>query len=493
MSSPVELKSASQLLALLKDGSIGAVELLDLLLVRCEQSNPAINAVVAFDIDGARDAAKAADNLAKSERRALHGLPMTIKDSYEVVGMTATCGFPHLANHRPQSDADAVALLRSAGAVFYGKTNLPFAASDHQSYNDLYGTTNNPWDLSRTPGGSSGGAAAAVAAGLTPLELGSDIAGSIRTPCHYCGVYGHKPSFNLVSSRGHIPPMPGATGLMDLAVYGPIARSAFDLELAMDVLAAPRAVDAHAWSAHMPPSRHESLSDFRVALWAHDIPYPVDSRCLEAMHTYAEELRRLGVQVDETARPQIDPGASDNLYIAMLFAVVSSGMPDEDVQTTIDVREEFGPEAGNFPQRIADAMRMSYARYLQLREEQGQLRAVWQRFFDDYDLILCPVMPTVAPHHDHSGDGPGHIAQYNRKLIVDGRPVPYLHGLQWPGLVSIVGLPATAMPTGEFVDGMPVGLQAVGPWLEDRTPIRFAQLLEQALGSFNFPSSVKLA
>ncbi len=238
----------------------------------------------------------------------------------------------------------------------------------------------------------------------------------------------------------------------------------------------------------MPASRHERLADFRVALWADDTAYPVDSGCLEAMHAYAEDLRKLGVSVDETARPDIDPVASDDLYFAMLFAIVSSDMPEAEVQATIDARDDFGAEAGDFPQRIADAMRMSYARYMQLREEQGRLRAVWQRFFNDYDLILCPIMPTVAHPHDHSGSGPGHIAQYDRRLIVDGEPVPYLHGLQWAGLITVVDLPATAVPTGRFVDGMPVGLQVVGPWLEDRTPIRFAQLVEQALGSLKLPS-----
>jgi amidase len=184
------------------------------------------------------------------------------------------------------------------------------AAADHQSYNALYGTTNNPWNPERTPGGSSGGAAAAVAAGFSALELGSDIGGSIRCPSHFCGVYGHKSSYNLVPMRGHIPPPPGALSSPPLGIGGPIARSATDLELALDVLAAPTAADLAAWSVRIPPSRHERLADFRAALWADQKAYSVDRRCVDAMHSYADELRRLGVQVDPDARPAIDVGAS---------------------------------------------------------------------------------------------------------------------------------------------------------------------------------------
>jgi amidase len=481
---PLELHSATDLLRLLQGRKLGSLELLDLQLSRLERLNPALNAVVATDIEGARQSARAADNAPPDRGGALHGLPMTIKDAYEVIGMPATCGFPHLSKHVPQQDAAAVARLRAAGAVLFGKTNVPLAAADHQSYNPVYGTTNNPWDLKRTPGGSSGGAAAAVAAGLSPLELGSDIGGSIRCPSHFCGVYGHKSSYGLVPMRGHIPPPPGALSLASLGVGGPIARSAEDLELALDILAAPATTEVNAWSLRIPPSRHERLTDFRVALWADQKAYSVDQRCLEAMHSYAEELRKARVRVDEQARPEIDVEASDDLYVALLFSTVSAGMPEDVLARTEQVARELNAGPRSYPARIAKAVRLTHHAFLSLQERQLHLQQAWARFFASYDVILCPIMPTVAFPHDHSGEGPGHIAQYSRRMTVDGKPTPYLNGLQWPGLVTVAHLPATAIPTGRRIDGMPMGLQVVGPYLEDRTALRFAQLAEQALGGF---------
>ena len=474
MSAAAEL-SATGLLALLRGRELGSLELLDLQLDRIERFNPQLNAVVALDIERARAAARAADDTPAERRGPLHGLPMTIKDSYEVAGMPATCGLPHLAEHVPARDADAVARLRAAGAVPFGKTNLPSAAADHQSYNPVYGTTNNPWDVGRTPGGSSGGAAAAVAMGFSPLELGSDIGGSIRCPAHYCGVYGHKPSYGAVPLRGHIPPMPGELLAPPLGVAGPIARSAADLELALDVLA----------PAPPGPSRHERLSDFRVALWADGTQFSADARCLDAMRAYADDLRGLGVHVDESARPDIDVAASDDLYVAMLFSTISAGMPEEMLAAT--EAAGAGTDPRGYPARIAKAVRLTHHEFVALQEQQLQLQEAWRRFFEDFDLILCPVMPTVAFPHDHSGDGPGHLAQYTRTTLVDGAPVPYMNGLQWPGLVTVANLPATAIPTGRRVDGMPTGLQVVGPFAEDRTPLRFATLAERALGGFAPP------
>lgn len=484
---PITLKSATELLRLLRERKLGALELLDLQLSRIDRLNPALNAVVALDIETARQSARAADSVSADKRGPLHGLPITIKDAFEVIGMPATCGFPHLAKHVPQRDAEAVARLRAAGGVPFGKTNVPLAAADHQSYNPVYGTTNNPWDVKRTPGGSSGGAAASVAAGFSPLELGSDIGGSIRCPSHFCGVYGHKSSYNLVPIRGHIPPAPGAMLKPALGIAGPIARSAADLELALDVLAAPSNNDRPAWSVRIPPSRHERLTDFRIALWADQKGYSVDRRCVEAMQVYADDLRKAGAQVDEHARPEINIETSDDTYVAMLFSTVSDGMSEEILSQTERAARALDAGPRSYPTRIAKAVRLTHHEFLALQEQQLQLRRAWARFFESYDVILCPIMPTVAFPHDQSGAGPGHIAQYSRTTTVDGKPVPYLNGLQWPGLVTVAHLPATAIPTGRRIDGMPMGLQAVGPYLEDRTPIRFAQLAEQALGGFTPP------
>ena len=481
---PLEFRSAITLLALLRSRRLGARELLDLQLSRIERTNSSLNAVVALDVEGARNAARVADNAAADARGPLHGLPITIKDAYEVVGMPATCGVPHLEKHVPARDADAVARLRAAGAIPFGKTNVPFAAADHQSYNAVYGRSNNPWEVRRTPGGSSGGAAASVAAGFSSLELGSDIGGSIRCPAHFCGVFGHKSSYGIVPMRGHIPPMPGAIVMPPLGIGGPIARSASDLELALDVLIAPAEAQRPAWSVKIPASRHERLSDFRVALWADQKSFSVDRRCVEAMQEFAQDLRRVGVRVDDDARPEFDPLDSDDLYVAMLFNTVSEGMPEEVLALTERVASDMKADARSYPARIAKAIRFTHHQFLALAEQQAQLCLAWQKFFERYDVILCPIMPTVAFPHDQSGAGPGHIAQYSRTTMVDGKPVPYMNGLQWPGLATVANLPATAIPTGRFIEGMPMGLQVVGPFLEDRTTLRFAQLAEAALGGF---------
>ncbi|MFO1410141.1 MAG: amidase [Steroidobacteraceae bacterium] len=483
----IELQSATEQLQLLRERRIGALELLDLLLARIERLNPRLNAVVARDVEGARRAARAADDAPAGNRGPLHGLPLTIKDVWAVAGMPAACGMPELAGYVPAQDADAVARLRAAGAIPFAKTNVPYAASDHQSYNDVYGTSNNPWNLARTPGGSSGGAAAAVAAGLTSLELGSDIGGSIRCPAHFCGVYGHKPSYGIVPLRGHIPPPPGAQVVPPLPVGGPIARSARDLELALDLLVAPAEIERTAWSIRLPPSRRDTLSGFRVALWADARHYSVDARCLAAMQSYAADLRRIGVQVDEAARPEFDPAEYEALYLELLFAVMSAGMPEPLLAAVGQIAAGMPASAGAYPARIARALRTSHGRFGELLEQQAQMVLRWRAFFERHDVLLCPIMPTVAYAHDHTVAGPGPASQFLRTISVDDRPVPYLAGLQWPGVATLANLPATALPTGRRVDGLPVGMQAIGPYLEDRTPLRFAQLVERELGGYRAP------
>jgi amidase len=488
MPGEIELATATEQLAQLRARRIGSRELLDLLLERIDRLNRDVNAVVALDVEGARAAARAADDAPRARRGPLHGLPMTIKDAYEVAGsMPTTCGMPELAKHRPTRDADAVARLREAGAIIFGKTNLPYGAADHQSYNPVYGVTRNPWNPERTPGGSSGGSAAAVAMSFTALELGSDIAGSIRCPAAFCGVYGHKASFGLVPMRGHIPPPPGGLTRVPLAVGGPLARSAEDVELALDVLAAPAAFDSAAWSVRIPPSRHEQLDQFRVAMWADASAYTVDGRCLEAMRALAKDLRSAGAHVDEAARPEIDFAASDDLYVALLFSSIMVGIPEEVIALTVQVAADMKAEPRSYPARIARAVRMTRTDYAMLLQQQQELCRAWQKFFERYDVLLCPAMPTVAFPHDHSEGGPGHVAQYKRTITVDGRPVPYLNQMQWPGFATIANLPSTALPTGRFIDGMPFGIQAIGPYLEDRTPLRFAQRVQGALGGFKPP------
>lgn len=480
-------QSASRWLELLRDRRIGAVELLELHLGQLDRHNGSLNAVVATDLEAARAAAKASDNTPAAARGALHGLPMTVKDTFEVVGMPATCGFPFLANHRPHKDADAVERLKAAGAIVYGKTNLPPGAFDWQSANPVYGQTNNPWNLARTPGGSSGGSAAAVAAGFSPLELGSDIGGSIRVPAHFCGIYGHKPTYGLVPGAGHIPPLPGFHLRVEMGVCGPLARSARDLELAMDVLVAPGQREAPAWRAVLPPSRHERLQDFRVALWADDRTYALDAGCAQAIDAWAQDLHRLGVQVDRHARPDIDWQASYDTYIVTVMQLMGAGAPPEMVQQLIDAGTAAEP--GSYPCRVAQALSLRHFEYFGVVDQRERLCSQWHEFFRRYDVLICPNFATVAYAHDHRGaEMPNPVLAYEaRRMVVNGVAHPYLDGLQWPAVATVADLPATAVPTGRMVDGMPMGVQVIGPANEDRTPLRFAQLLQEALNGHKVP------
>ena len=480
--------TATEQKQLLASRRISAVELLDAHLERVNRINPVCNAVVALDEEGARREARTIDEkLARGGSTGpLHGLPMTIKDSFAVVGMTATCGLEALRDYRPPQDAVAVAKIRAAGAVIFGKTNLPAGAADHQSCNTLFGLTRNPWDGERTVGGSSGGSAAALAAGLTPLELGSDIGGSIRVPVHFCGVYGHKPSYGLVSMEGHIPPLPGHIAEPELAVAGPLARSAFDLELLFDVVLGTSDLDSAGAELRLPAARHDSLRDFRVAVWNDAQAYSLDKAYATTIDGLVDDLGRLGVKTDRTARPAIDPAASYEVYLQTLFGIIGAGLPPPEREALMAAGDSA--ETGTYPRRVADAIRQSLPHYFAGAEQRHQLYRAWRRFFVDYDVLLCPITPTVAfPHNIERLDL---AAQFTRRLAANGGTIPYMDNLAWPGLVTVANLPATAIPTGRMVGSVPAGVQVVGPYLGDRTTLRFAQLVESALGGFRRPPGI---
>jgi amidase len=468
-------RTATRLTEALVAREVSALELLDHHLERTERLNGPIQAVVATNPEAARAAAREADaELARGDRKGpLHGLPMTIKDSIEVVGMPTTSGAPELREHVPVRNADATQRLADAGAVFFGKTNLPLYAGDFQSYNEVYGTTNNPWDLERVPGGSSGGSAAALAAGLTPLELGSDIGGSIRNPAHYCGVYGHKPSLGIVSSRGHIPGPPGGLRSADLAVLGPLARAPEDLELALDVLAAPRPEDAGAWKLELPPARHERLADFRVAAWLDDpAAPPMEAASAALHHALVDRLAAAGPKLDAHARPEFDAAASHDRYCRLLYGEMGAGMPPQVLSGFDDALSEMQPSDTS---RLSQMIRGASGRHRDwLRDDEARqhLRARWAEFFRDWDVLLCPVMPTAAFPHDHT-------PFMGRTLDIDGESVEYGAQVFWAGLITVAYLPSTVVPVGRTPEGLPVGLQVVAPFLEDRTSLRFARLLEE--------------
>ncbi|WP_270886905.1 amidase family protein [Pedococcus sp. 5OH_020] len=439
---------ATHLMRALRRREISSRELLEQYLARIEERNPALNAVVTLDVEGARATAAAADQATARghDLGALHGLPITIKDSLETTGMRTTSGAPDLAGYVPARDADAVARLRAAGAVIFGKTNLPTFAMDWQTYNPVFGTTNNPWDLARTPGGSSGGAAAAIAAALTGLELGSDIRGSLRQPAHNTGIFTLKPSFGLVPVRGHIPGPPGTLSSPDLAVVGPLARSADDLDLALDVLAGPDAAMATAWRLRLPAPRGRSLSDYRIAVWLDDAAAPVDSTVLRVLASAVQELRHAGAHINDDARP-VDLAESNATFDKLFQAAVSPGAAD----------------------------------WNHTNERREQLRAQWQAFFRSFDVILTPVSPVTAIEHDHAG------TPDTRTITVNGQARPYVDQSIWTGLAGASYLPAAVAPVGRTTGGLPVGVQVIAPYLEDRTAIDVARHIERVIGGYNEP------
>jgi amidase len=475
-------RSASQLAADIASGKVGSEEALDAHLARVDAHNGQINAVVATDLDAARARARAADEATRRGENwgLLHGLPMTIKDCFEVVGMACTAGAPELENHQPSRHATAVERLIEAGAVVYGKTNTPIWAGDLQTYNDVFGTTNNPWDLARGPGGSSGGSAAAVASGFSSLELGSDIGGSIRNPAHFCGVAGHKPSYGIVPIRGHIPGPPGNLTAADIGVAGPLARTVSDLELAMDVMAGPDDLDGPGWKLDLAKPRHEKAGNYRVAVWADDPACEVDSEVADLITAAGAALAADGARISDSARPPIDMRESHEIYYMLLAGELGAGLPD-----SMRRRLKEQPPAPDDMSHTAIFSRgavMDHAEWIGWNEKRAMLRDQWRMFFGDWDVLLCPVMPRAAIPHDQSKNFQA------RKVQINGTERDYVDMIIWCGMTCGVYLPATVVPIGQTSEGLPVGVQVVANFLEDRTALHVAKLLEERLGGFQMPT-----
>lgn len=446
--------SAGQLAAKLRSKELSSEELTRFFIARIEQHDATLNAVVVKDFERALAAAKAADQALAAGRSVgpLHGVPMTVKESFDLAGLPSTWGIPQAAKNIARTDALLVQRFKQAGAVVMGKTNVPINLGDFQSYNELYGTTNNPWDTGRTPGGSSGGSSAALAAGLTGLESGSDIGGSIRNPAHFCGVYGHKPTLGVIPSQGHQPPgVPPNPQHPDLAVIGPMARSAEDLAMALDICAGPNSLQAPGWRLDLPAPRMASLKGLRVALWPDESLAPVDTEIADRVQAVGERLARLGAKVSDTARPAFDVGMANQTYLGILGGMIGG----------------FGPE-------------LKFSDFLGLDGMRGGLRVAWQQFFKDWDVLLCPVTATAAFPQDQSD-------MNERTLQVNGEPRPYFEQVFWAGLATLCYLPSTVFPTGLSAAGLPIGLQAIGAEFDDRTTIEFARLMADELGGFQPP------
>jgi amidase len=478
-------RSTTELINAIKSRRIQSAELLELYIERMQRHNPKINAIVVTDLDNARTRALAADRALDNGKSwgVLHGLPMTIKDTFEVVGMPCTAGAPDLKDYQPTQNAFVVQKLLDEGAVIFGKTNLPLFAMDLQSYNKVYGQTNNPWNRDMVPGGSSGGAAAALAAGLTGLEIGSDIGGSIRNPAHFCGVFGHKPTFGIVPMSGHIPPPPGTFPgeyMMDtdIAVTGPMARSAKDLDLVMDLITAPRVEQSMAWKFELPPRRKKTLKDFKIGLWLDDKSFPTDTNVLDCLQDTIDTLAKAGARIVER-RPDIDFAQSHDIYHQLLTAATCAGLPQKMFDGMLDAAKNISDDDQGDMARSLRGTTTLHRNWLIADYVRTMMRETWANFFKEIDILLCPAVSITAFPHDHTEDF------FARKLLVNGEERSYFDtAVAWAGLTGMVYLPSTIAPVGPAKNGLPVGLQIVAPYLEDRTSIHFAGLVEDTVGGF---------
>lgn len=474
-------RTAKQLATLVRRKKISAVELLDVFAKRVAAHNPALNAVVVTDFPAAKKRAKAIDQaIAKGQPVGpLAGVPMTVKESFDVAGMPTTWGIPELKDNIATRHALAVERFLDAGAVVFGKTNVPIHLADWQSYNEIYGTTNNPWDFSRSPGGSSGGSAAALAAGLTGLEAGSDIGASIRNPAHYCGVFGHKSTWGICSPRGHA--LPGVVRQGDISVIGPLARSADDLDIALGVMAGPDPIDGAGWKLELPPTRAERIAELRVAVMLDDPNAEVDLEVQDRISAVARYLSQEGARVSTKARPDFDTTEANRVYVTLLRAATSARISDAAYEKALAAAKRLGPDNRSYLAMMTRANVMSHRAWLGVDNMRHKMRLAWADFFKDWDVLLCPTAATAALPHDHEGE------RHDRKITVNGKRVPTTDQLFWAGYSGFAYLPSTIAPAGFTAKGLPVGVQIVGPQYGDRTTIHVARLIEREFQGFEIP------
>ncbi|MGC7097389.1 amidase [Amycolatopsis lurida] len=470
---------AEELVAALRAGVVTSVELTDEAIARIERDDEVINAICVPDFDRARAAAHRADRArACGEDRPLLGIPVTVKESYNVAGLPTTWGMPAHRDHLPAEDAVPVSRLKAAGAVVLGKTNVPLGLQDIQSFNEIHGTTNNPWDHDRTSGGSSGGSAAALACGFGALSIGSDLAGSLRTPAHFCGVYAHKPTLGLVANRGMVPPSEPAWPVdLDLAVVGPMARTARDLALLLDVMAGPDPLTlgvAHRLA--LPPARHERLRDFRVLVLDEHPLIPTGSAVRAGVNRVAAALVDGGARVARHSPLLPDLTEAATLYMQLLISGSVARFPIEPDAAGLSADDQ------SLDAVRLRAMAFSHRDWIEANNRRELHRHGWRRLFAEFDAVVCPITPTPAFPHDHSPN------PLERRIDIDGVEYPYFDQLVWAGLATMPGLPATAIPSGRSPEGLPVGVQLIGPMFEDRTPLRLAELLERKTGGFQAPN-----
>lgn len=480
MSDELAFSSALEHARRIAKQEISSVELTQLYIDRIKRFDGGVNAVVVHTFERALEDAAAAD-AATSRGKSfgpLHGVPMTIKESYVMQDTPSTWGREAFRDNISNTDGLTVKRFRGAGAVFLGKTNVPVDLADFQSYNSIYGTTNNPWNLQHVPGGSSGGSGASLAAGLSVLEAGSDIGGSIRTPAHFCGVFGHKPTWGIVPQEGHelFSGVPDS----DLSVCGPLARDAADLAVALDVMAGPNERASQAWKLGLPRAEFTQLSELRVAVWPTDNMAPVSRETADRVSNLADQLASLGTSVSDTARPAFDVRSAHITYQSLLTAVMSGAQSVERVAKIQQQVATLDPADNSTEAVNARAAVMLHRDWIRHNFRREKLRRAWDVFFDEWDILVCPQFPVPAIKHDHR---PVH----ERTITVDEEERAYMEPLFWSGLINTSYLPSTVFPTGLSQSGLPIGLQAVSGPYRDHHCIEFARLISCEIGGFTAP------
>jgi amidase len=480
MSDDILLGAASDMAGLIRAGDISAAELLQLHFDRVDALNGTLNAVIWQDRDAAMAEAKAcdADHARGVSRGPLHGVPLTVKESFDLQGAPTTWGIPEWHDNIAKTDSDVVKRYRAAGGIIYGKTNVPLKLVEWQTFNEIHGTTVNPWDAARTPGGSSGGSAVAISTGMSALEAGSDIGSSIRNPAHYCGIFGLKPTFNAVSMQGHLPK--GWYGDIDIGVGGPLARTAADLTLATDVLAGPSRFEASQYGLNLPADNRARLADFKIALMLGDKASPVEADYLDALSSFADTLEAAGATIIRNHLPDIDSEGHFTLYLKLLGAALSFGMSDEDAHAAAAQFNKDAPVVRRVAETRMSGAALSHRDWMALDNERRLARMSFDAFFEDVDLILAPVCAGPAFKRDEKG------LRMRRYIDVNGAPQLEPLQLFWSGYSGVVGLPSVVGPMDQ-IGGLPVGYQAIAGHGRDYTALAFARAVEREITSYQPP------
>ena len=469
--------SALEMARLLRARKVSAKELLEVCLDQFALHNETLNAVVVTDLGRARHAAAGSDKRLKRGKPLgpFDGVPMTAKESFDWNGTPSTWGAPAFKENIASTDAVAITRLTDAGAVIYGKTNVPFMLADWQSFNEVYGTTNNPWDVTRAPGGSSGGSAVALATGMSALEIGSDIGASLRNPAHYCGVYAHKPTYGVVPYGGHLL---GNVQPSDISVAGPMARSARDLTAMMKLLAGTDGMEARGYSLHLPDRKEKSFKDFRVAVMLSDPVSEVDQPVQDLIAKLAQFLAKKVKKLSHEARPAFTTREAMDIFIALLRSATSRRQTDGDFSDNVERVANFTPGDDSYFAKMTRAYVMPHRSWLIANERRHQMRLLWDKFFEDWDVLLCPAAASAAFPHDQVGD------RHERLIEVNGGKVPTTDQLFWAGYSGCFNLPSTVAPLGLTPQGLPSGVQIITRQYGDYTSLRFAELLEKEYASF---------